>query len=260
MKEVDLKKEAEVNMKLEEQKVRVEIPEGRTIFPEYIRGKLRYQEFMYEEEFEFEKGKMYGIYGERGEGGGGLTWLLSGRGIIQDENVTVFGRRYKKGKSVQEGWYMSEGIPNINKSARKQISIALKRSKSELSVQNIVDKFHLTEERLDLKLENYSWEVWRVSAAIGYALGKQIFCFPSMATLMVRDLITNAGFFIYVEKLKREGGILLLPSSNKNVLEAVSDEIIELNNPGFKDLSAFHEIVRLNRDESCFEKTEDSNL
>lgn len=231
-------------MKSEEQKVKVEIPGGRTIFSEYIRGKLRCQEFMYEEEFEFEKGKMYGIFGERGEGGGGLTWLLSGRAAIQDENVTVFGKKYKKGERVEEGWYMSEGIPDINKSVRKQISIALKRSKSELSVQDIIDKFHLSEERLDLKVKNYSWEVWRVSAAIGYALGKKIFCFPSMATLMVHDLITNAGFFIYVEKLKREGGILLLPSSDKKVLEAVSDEIIELNHPGFKDLSAFHEMVR----------------
>ena len=41
----------------------------------------------------------------------------------------------------------------MDKSARKEIAFALKKSKSGFSVQDIVDKFHLTEERLDVKVQ-----------------------------------------------------------------------------------------------------------
>lgn len=124
----------------------------------------------------------------------------------------------------------------MDKSARKEIAFALKKSKSGFSVQDIVDKFHLTEERLDVKVQYYSWEIWRLSAAIGYALGKKIFCFPSLDTARVIDIVRSTAFYIYVEKLRREGCILLLPSSNREILESLADEIIELNNPRFRDL------------------------
>lgn len=241
-----------VKMESEKQTVKVEIFEQRCIWPESRRHSYRHNELLYEETFEFEEGKMYGILGEHGEGGGGLSWLLSGRDVIRDEKITVFGKEYKKGETVEEGWYLGEGIPGMDKSARKEIAAALKMSKSRLSVQDIVDKFHLTEDRLDVKVQYYSWEIWRLSAAIGYALGKKIFCFPAIDTLKVTEIVTSTAFFIYVEKLRREGCILLLPSSNREVLESVTDEIIELNNPRFRDLSHFHELVRSYKEGNLF--------
>ena len=236
----------------EKQTVRVEIFGERIIFPEYIKGGCRSHEDLYEESFEFEKGKMYGILGESGEGGGGLSWLLSGREVLENEKVIVFGKEYKRGQTVEEGWCLSEGIPRMNKPAGKQIAEALKRSRSRLTVQDIIDKFHLSEDRLHHYIHHYSWEVWRVSAAIGYALGKKIFCFPPLPAFMVADVVTSAGFFIYVEKLRREGCILVLPCSSRVILEAVADEVIELNNPGFKDLGDFHELVRSYREGNLF--------
>lgn len=231
-------------MELEKQKVKMELFD-RIIVPESVRHEFRNCEYFYEAKFEFERGKLYGILGEHGEGGGGLSWLLSGRDVIRDEKITVFGKEYKMGETVEEGWYLGEGIPGMDKTARKEIAAALKMSKSGLSVQDIVDKFHLTEDRLDVKVRYYSWEIWRLSAAIGYALGKKIFCFPAIDTHMIIELVRNTAFYIYVEKLRREGCILLLPSSNREILENLADEIIELNNPRFRGLflCQFHEIV-----------------
>ncbi len=230
-------------MESEKQTVKVEIFGERCIWPESRRHSFRHNEYLNEGTFNFEEGKMYGILGEHGEGGGGISWLLSGRDVIRDEKITVFGKEYKEGETVEEGWYLGEGIPSMDKTARKEISAALKMSKSSLSVQDIVEKFHLTEERLDVKVRYHSWELWRLSAAIGYALGKKIFCFPAIDTYMLIEIVVNTAFYIYVEKLRREGCILLLPSSNREILESLADEIIELNNPRFRDLSQFHEIV-----------------
>ncbi len=233
-------------MELERNTVQVEIFKERSIFPESRRhGYSRYTEHLYEESFLLEKGKMYGFLGEHGEGGGGISWLLSERAKLEDEKVNVFGKEYGKGETVEEGWCLGEGIPGMDKTARREIAAALKMSKSSLSVQDIVDKFHLTEDRLDVKVRYYSGEIWRLSAAIGYALGKKIFCFPSLDTLMLVELVRSAAFFIYFEKLRREGCILILPSSNREILESLADEIIELNNPRFRDLSPFYEIVNL---------------
>ncbi len=230
-------------MELGKQTVQVEFFQERSIWPESRRHSFRHNEHLYEGTYKFEKGKMYGILGEHGEGGGGISWLLSGRDVIRDEKITVFGKEYREGESVEEGWYLGEGIPGMDKTARKEISAALKMSKSSLSVQDIVDKFHLTEDRLDVKVRYFSWELWRLSAAIGYALGKKIFCFPAIDTHMIIEIVRNTAFYIYVEKLRREGCILLLPSSSREILESLADEIIELNNPRFRDLSQFHEIV-----------------
>lgn len=230
-------------MKLAEKKVRVEIPEQRSIYTEYARDQCRYEEYMYEETFEFEKGKIYGILGDGEEGGGGLTWLLSGKELLKNEIVTVFGKEYKSGETVEEGWHLSEDIQNMNKSAWRQLSNARKRSGSELSVQDIIEEFHLSEKKIHKKMKEDKWEVWKVSAAVGYLLGKEIFCFPWLPTLMIKEIIMYTGYFNYVEKLRREGCILLLPSSNREILEAITDEIVELNHPRFSDFGLYKEMA-----------------
>ena len=48
----------------------------------------------YDETFKFEKGKSYGILCGIGEGGGGISWLLSGREKIDEKDINVFGRKY----------------------------------------------------------------------------------------------------------------------------------------------------------------------
>lgn len=124
-------------MELERNTVQVEIFKERSIFPESRRhGYSRYTEHLYEESFLLEKGKMYGFLGEHGEGGGGISWLLSGRAKLEDEKVNVFGKEYGKGETVEEGWCLGEGIPGMDKTARREIAAALKMSKRLKALEN----------------------------------------------------------------------------------------------------------------------------
>lgn len=230
-------------MNLTEHNVRVEIPEEQSIYTEYARDKCRYIEYMYKGSYEFEKRKIYGILGESGEGGGGLTWLLSGKYVLGNENVTVFGKKYQKGETIKEGWHMSEGIPDMNRQAWKILSSARKRSGSKLSMPEIMEKFQISEEMVNQKIKENKWDVWRLSAAIGYILGKKIFCFPSLPTLFLKEIVMYTGFFNYVEKLKTEGCILLLPSGNGEILESITDEIIEIDHPRFKGSSLLFDLA-----------------
>lgn len=183
------------------------------------------------ETFKFEKGKSYGILCGIGEGGGGISWLLSGREKINEEEVNVFGRKYSQGERVQEGWFITGiGIAGMNKTLEKELKIALKQSGLKLSVDDIVEKFGLTPRRLRLKMRHFSWEGWRASVAIGYAMGKQIFCFPWLDSEFLMEMVLSTAYCFYVDKLKKEGAIVIVPGGNREVLEQMTDEIIEINN------------------------------
>ena len=82
------------------------------------------------------------------------------------------------------------------------------------SVEDVIRKFHLTPERLSVRLSVLSWERWRASAAIGYAYNCKIFCFPWLNTCY-----------------------------SNNTIEMIADEIIEINNPRFGISSLAKEVI-----------------
>ena len=216
--------------------------EDRLVNTNY-RDEYKYTERLYDSIYEFKKGKSYGILSEIGEGGGGLSWLLSGREEVRNECINVFGKRYTNGNKIDEGWWVCEGIEKCPKTVRKQINFALKNGRKELTIDDIISEFGLTKERLDSKFEQYSWESWRVSVAIGYALGKEIFCFPWLNEEQLKQIVLNTGYFFYTDKLKQRDGVILLPSNNRKILEAMTDEIIEIHNPVFREMKMFNEYI-----------------
>lgn len=199
------------------------------IFHTCYKDSYKWDEFLHDESFCFERGKTYGILSDISEGGGGVSWLLAGRDVIREEEITVFGRRYSAGETVKEGWLVCEGIPGVKKTVAQEIEMALNSSGMGLSVDDVVGKFDLSECRMDFKLEHGGWEGWRASAAIGYAMGKQIFCFPWLYTVRLIDIVLCTGYFFYAERLKKEGAIVIIPGGNRAVLEVLADEIIELD-------------------------------
>lgn len=93
-------------------------------------------ERLYEESFLLEKRKKYGFLGEHGEGGGGISWLLSERATLEDVKVNVFGKKYGKRETVKEGWCLGEGIPDMDRTAWNEIAAALKMSKRLKALEN----------------------------------------------------------------------------------------------------------------------------
>lgn len=200
-------------------------------------------------EIVFEKGKIYGILCKCREGGQGITKLLTGNEYIDNEKIWIDDKLYKKGERVREGWMIGKGFENLflyHKTVKQQIEYALKKSKKNMSVDDIVKKFELTPERLVCKVYYLSGERWRATVAIGYACGKQIFCFPWLDYLTLENIITTGYALLYADILRKEGNIIIIPSAEREILEYITDEIIELKNPRFHNEESILNYLRQN--------------
>ncbi|RKN71860.1 hypothetical protein D7M11_28945 [Paenibacillus ginsengarvi] len=96
------------------------------------------------------------------------------------------------------------------------------------SFDEIVELFRLTPERLDRPIHSISTERYSASAAIGFACGKQVYCFPWLndywverLTLRIENIIGN---------VKKIGGIVILPTSREQYVQHLVDQMVEIGN------------------------------
>lgn len=202
----------------------------------------------------FEKGKVYGIVGECGAGGWGISYNLAGRENFIKGEIKIDGQLVTLKELQQVGWCVGDGMPRSglfskSKSVFRQLQDGMNTSnEKKLSVNDIVNKFNLSNDRLNLKVEEYSWEKWRASIAIGYSCGKKLFCFPWLNTRFINDLILNAGIHICVDILKNDGGIVIIPTENAESVESFVDEIVYLKNGRHLPSKRARELVEEYRD------------
>lgn len=205
----------------------------------------KFIDFINDNEFTFERGKIYGLIGEHGSGGEIISSLLSGRTDLNG-NTVYFDDVKVSDVSIQNcGWYVgkaeyAKGLIKRELSVKKAIGKAIKNSHRYEVVNEVVEDFHLTPDRLDYKLSDYSGERLRASLAIGYASNKVIYCFPWMNTAYFHDIILSSGVFRFFKRLKKEGCIIILPTSRIKNVAGLVDEVIEINNPKFKYVISEH--------------------
>lgn len=220
-----------------------------------IKVKFRKEEtsvnVLYETSFSLYEGKLYGILCNHRECGWGISYLLSGKEKISEEYIVIGGKDYVKGQNVKEGWYVGEGIKIAlfhEKTLKKQIAFALKKSGVQMGVDDIIKKFDLSLDKINHKFSHLGWESWRASVAIGYAYGKKIFCFPWLDTSYFKEIIYNTGFFSYIDILKKEGKTIVIPTTDKFILENISDKIIRLCDPRFHEYKYIEEFIQQQKD------------
>ena len=95
------------------------------------------------------------------------------------------------------------------KTVRQLIKKGIKKSGSKLNVEEIIDMFSLDSSRVDRPINCVGNERFRAMAAIGYAYGKQIFCFPWLSKKMF-DYYTNNILYL-LDVLEKCGMIVILP-------------------------------------------------
>jgi ABC-type multidrug transport system ATPase subunit len=195
-------------------------------------GKMR--DLCHQFSYTFNAGKAYGVVGECGSGGWGLTYALSGRGGIINGEIKINEMKADKEKLYQYTCYV--GGDSIRKrnfwtkksTVRKQIENGLKENQL-MSFNEICELFELSSSRLDRNIEHVGNERWNASMAIGLAQGKKIYCFPWLytGTLNVNyKLIKNC-----VNVLKERGGIIIIPSAKAEKLSQFVDEITFISHP-----------------------------
>lgn len=180
---------------------------------------------------EFECGKIYGIIGECGSGGWGLSYILSGKESLKDQEVFIDGKRVSQEDLKEISWYVGEGLNNScrfsrEKTIHQQLQYVIRNRSMSIDEKDIIEKFYLSPERLNCRFSQLSWERWRASAAIGYAYGRKIFCFPWLSSRFVNLLILNGRMNIYTDILKSENAIIIIPTENQESLEHIADEFI----------------------------------
>ena len=136
--------------------------------------------------FEFYQGNLYGIIGEFGYGGAALSCGMTGNTDYYDGKVYIDDQESTLDHIIENSWYVGMGLKDTGrlfkkrKTIRQQIEYGVHNIKQEFDAKEIQRMFKVSEARIDRNIEFVGIERWKASAAIGYANGKKIFCFPWM--------------------------------------------------------------------------------
>jgi len=147
------------------------------------------------------------------------------RFYLDDKEVSL---AYIQSISCHLGHHNKNRFATCNKSARRQLTKAIKKGTSKYTFDELQEMFGLSDVRLDRPLYKTSREAWRITAAIGLAQGKKIFCFPWKSNSYI-----EGGVLIALELLagivKKEGGLLLMPLENDELVKHFVDGVVDLS-------------------------------
>lgn len=179
--------------------------------------------------FQLFAGKAYGIASDFGCGSWGLVTCLAGQGSVDYSGSVFLNERIVSPiELMQYSCFISENyFPTVNSTQnlltpRKCIEKALSISKQPYSVSDIKVIFNLSDSRFERPLENVSGEIWQISTAVNFSLGKDIFCYPWLNEYDI-SWFEIACKSRVIDFLKSKGKIILVPSSQEKKLKKLCD-------------------------------------
>ena len=184
-------------------------------------------------------GKSYGVISDFGCGGWGLITSLAGRGSGNySGNIYVNEKASSPSELSLYSCFVTESVfPSINSknnllSPKECISKALIISEQPYSVADIKDIFHLSNERFERSLDSVSGEIWQISLAINFSLGKIIYCYPWLNEIDISwfEIAFKSGI---IDFLKKQGKIILIPSSQNKTLKRICDHTMKFHHGMF---------------------------
>lgn len=127
------------------------------------------------------------LIGEIDSGNWAISYLLSMYNhrpedfiLFDNPEVAINNRLISLNELSEISCYMDKIYPlfSTNDSVKKLIIQGLECSKLNYSYESIRNLFHIDSERFERPLTGFGNEIFRAMAAIGFAYGKEIFCFP----------------------------------------------------------------------------------
>jgi hypothetical protein len=180
--------------------------------------------------YNFIFGKSYLLHSKPYRGAEALSWIISGRVAQASGNILLNGKSYLPERRRQDSWFVHyDEIKRwgwLRQSVGTQIRFALKNNANPIleTEAEIIEHFRLTPERLPRKLTQYSHEAWRASCAIGFALGRKIFCFPYLHYLS-RDF-KDLWLKDMLDLLTAHGALVLVPAFYDWETIGLCDEVV----------------------------------
>ncbi len=206
---------------------------------------------------EINSSNVYGLIGEYGSGAWAFSECIGGRGESCDGEIYINGEKASVDIKIKNGQIANQNklyitIKELYKStcfigeadikdlltvkkitAKIAIERALKISKLPYTVNEIKNMFFLTDGRFDRALRYTSAEIYRISIAIGFALGKEIFCYP---WLNINQYMRTVDPRI-MRILKKHNKIVLIPVSKLIMnydIKILFDHIIDFQDEELK--------------------------
>lgn len=180
--------------------------------------------------YKFKCGNVYGVVSDFGCGRWGLVNCIGGRNQSEQwlsGQILVNGKAVCPGEMSMYSAFVGEKIfCGINSkenflSAKDCIERALVISDLPYTSLDIKEKFNLSDERFDRELKNVSGETNKISIAVNFALGKEIFCFPWLNELEVFNISKPI-----LDILRKHNKIVLIPTSQEKYAKRISDHLI----------------------------------
>ena len=163
--------------------------------------------------YTFSGGNIYGLISDFGRGSWALATCLGGKGEWIEGDVLLNNTKIIGQELLQLSCFVGEKIlcdtrsDNSCLSAKMCIDRALKISGLNYTTLEIKNLFSLSDERFERDMNCVGKEIWRISTAIGFALNKEIFCYPWLNTHDVVECIDESMICI----LKRFHKIVIIP-------------------------------------------------
>ncbi|MBQ2957797.1 MAG: hypothetical protein IJE08_15220 [Clostridia bacterium] len=181
----------------------------------------------------FEGGNIYGLCGDIREGSWALSWALGGRSEQSSGEILLDGvhalQKDLKGRScfIGEPYCPSINSPFLPGSVRACLTKALQTGPTGWTLEALTEAFNLTPERFDRSPMHVQHpQSWYLSAAIGFAAGKDVFCFPYLTAQTLRT-VENMYAVGVLNLLSEYNKIILLPSVHSDRLSAICDRMID---------------------------------
>ncbi len=182
--------------------------------------------------YEFLSGKTYGIISDFGCGGWGLANAITGNGRWETQSKVYIDKRLStkeelkllSGNILDPIWY--NFFDDKSKcTVHNCIEYALFAGHQKYTHSEIKDIFCLSNARYNRTMDFVSGEIWSISLAILFALGKHIIAYPWLNAIDARKILflQKQGIIDFLEK---QGTLLLLPSSQKSIISKCCNNYI----------------------------------
>lgn len=185
-------------------------------------------------DFDFSSGNLYGVIGEFGEGGASLSCGITGNTEFYEGIFYLDGIKKNIKDIVDISWYVGNDMyqnekkrmlyakNKINKrTIKEQIEYGISCQKISMDFDTIRELFEISSERVNRNIEFVSGERWKASAAIGFANGKKIFCYPWMNTKDINHFENQLTKTI--EVLIKYDCIVIIPTTKMDNIKKISE-------------------------------------
>ena len=194
--------------------------------------------------YSFEKGNAYGLVSDFGCGSWGVVTCLTGRGCLSysgeiylNQNMVHIFDLQKYSCIIPEKTFDNVNSQQELLTPKMCIKRALSLSGENYSIEEIKKIFCLSDARFNRSIDYSSGEIWLISLAVNFALGKDLFCYPWLNEQNIERFIIACDLGI-INFLTNKGKIILVPSSQKKTLKKRCDYTLLFGKTGDGSMSS----------------------